>query len=62
MFFVNLIRVISAATRIAPAAALAALLGYLGIKHVKENFDPKPEKFDDYNPVDEYEKNKKESK
>jgi hypothetical protein len=59
--FSVLVRALSAAVRIGPAAAIVAFLGYLGVKHVQENADLKPEKFEDYNPVDEYEKSKKET-
>jgi|WetSurSiteA1Bulk_404760.scaffolds.fasta_scaffold199719_2 hypothetical protein len=62
MWLGTLIRVIAGTVRIAPAAAFIALLGYLGIKHVQEHADLKPEKFDDYDPVEEYEKNRKDPK
>lgn len=57
--FPAIIRFISASVRIVPATAIVGFLGYLGIESLKKYFDPKPEKWEDYNLMEEAEKNRK---
>jgi hypothetical protein len=54
-----LIRVMAASVRIIPATAIVGVLGYLGFDGLRKYFDSKPEKFEDYNLMDEAERNKR---
>jgi hypothetical protein len=52
------LRIVSALVRIIPATAIVGVLGYLGFDGLRKYFDSKPEKWEDYNLMDEAEKNK----
>jgi hypothetical protein len=53
------IRLASASVRIIPATAIVGFLGYLGLETLRKYFDPKPEKWEDYDLFKEAEKNRK---